>query len=286
MSDFFTRLAERTLGLALTIQPIKPSLFASELDYDGELEITEESATVQAYSDPQPTAEMPAPLSDYGRKPEPPHSSERVAPQPLGPSVTMSMNVSQTQGDTHPLIRHSHRLPAMEPATQAPGKHETDPAMRQSPIPISQTERGALDSLLSLSSTEEHNDDVAKRSNMSESNPLLDGDNMLERSTEATAIIETSTILHEKKIFHKQPMLHRVTMDERSGLQLPTSLSASQARLTASTPEPTIQVTIGRVEVRAVTSPTPAGRQSQQTTRSSAMTLDEYLRRQEQGGRR
>ncbi len=53
----------------------------------------------------------------------------------------------------------------------------------------------------------------------------------------------------------------------------------------ASPPEPTIQVTIGRVEVRA-TPPPPAQPQSQQRAAPPIMSLDQYLQQRSKGGER
>jgi hypothetical protein len=66
----------------------------------------------------------------------------------------------------------------------------------------------------------------------------------------------------------------------------PRHVPPAQAQLEATTSEAAIQVTIGRVEVRAVTTPTATTRSQQQSARSSVMSLDEYLRQQERGGRR
>ncbi|GAC1347443.1 MAG: hypothetical protein NVSMB27_12860 [Ktedonobacteraceae bacterium] len=50
-------------------------------------------------------------------------------------------------------------------------------------------------------------------------------------------------------------------------------------------PEPTIQVTIGRIEVRA-TPPPPEQVQSQQRAAPAVMSLDQYLQQRSKGGDR
>ena len=72
----------------------------------------------------------------------------------------------------------------------------------------------------------------------------------------------------------------------RRSTQSSTSIAPAQVQLEAAAAEPAIQVTIGRVEVRAVSAPATPSRVQQQPTRPAAMSLDEYLRRQEQGGGR
>lgn len=72
----------------------------------------------------------------------------------------------------------------------------------------------------------------------------------------------------------------------------PSTTGFSQTQQTQPTqletpsPEPAIQVTIGRIEVRAVTAPPTSARTQQQSDRPPAMSLDEYLRQQERGGGR
>jgi len=53
----------------------------------------------------------------------------------------------------------------------------------------------------------------------------------------------------------------------------------------ASAPEPTIQVTIGRIEVRA-TPPPPAQPPGQQRAAPPVMSLDQYLQQRSRGGER
>jgi hypothetical protein len=68
--------------------------------------------------------------------------------------------------------------------------------------------------------------------------------------------------------------------------QLQQTQQTQPAQLETPSPEPDIQVTIGRVEVRAVTVPPTSAGTQQQSDRPPAMSLDEYLRQQERGGRR
>ncbi|WP_199746994.1 hypothetical protein, partial [Corallococcus sp. AB049A] len=59
--------------------------------------------------------------------------------------------------------------------------------------------------------------------------------------------------------------------------------SAHGVQALESAPAPVVQVTIGRIEVRAVTPPAPARPAPART--SPSLSLDEYLRRRNGGGR-
>ena len=54
---------------------------------------------------------------------------------------------------------------------------------------------------------------------------------------------------------------------------------ASQARIPVPPVAPTIRVTIGRVEVRAVAPPSPAPPPERTSGRTAGLSLDEYLKR-------
>jgi len=305
MSDFFTRLAERTLGLALTIQPIKPSLFAPEPDYDGEalLELAEESSAAQTFADALPVAEIPTLPPDSDRmaaqehavetsvarsvyapaaQPLPAATPERQALDSLSvatPSNTMHTTRPQSNVKQQQLTRYTHRrAPVTEPrsANAAQVREVTPGAVL--PYPLTDQEHNNDADLFKSPSLLKSYNDAAKRSAMSDSNTGLDGGNTSERYMEATTRVETST--------HEHTIAHHTILGERSGRNTQSSISAPAARTQPAPPEPTIQVTIGRVEVRAVTAPTTTTRPQQQPARATAMSLDEYLRRQEQGGRK
>ncbi|HKP73493.1 MAG TPA: hypothetical protein VJT82_11180 [Pyrinomonadaceae bacterium] len=68
----------------------------------------------------------------------------------------------------------------------------------------------------------------------------------------------------------------------RPATPAPSSRRNSDADAASNAPAPTIQVTIGRIEVRAAPTPAPARRTSAQTPH---LSLEEYLRRRNGGGR-
>jgi hypothetical protein len=82
------------------------------------------------------------------------------------------------------------------------------------------------------------------------------------------------------------PSMTRLTGEERASLRSET-LATTVARLEAEMPAsvPTVQITIGRVEVRATPAPKSNAQPRQQRSAPAAMGLDEYLRQRSQGGR-
>src|SRR5258708_22728071 len=63
--------------------------------------------------------------------------------------------------------------------------------------------------------------------------------------------------------------------------QMQQTQQTQPAQLATPSSEPDIQITIGRVEVRAVTAPPASARTQQQSDKPPTMTLNEYLRQQE-----
>lgn len=334
MSDFFTRLAERTLGLAPTIQPIMPSLFAPELDLPGDmlLEITEEreereeSVVADNFSR---NAESPVLAQDaathltYPTQPTPltrsasmpvqhevsqpfPTTSSATAPRQSRPalatmaeqqatrmldSLTIRNETSTTGTKVQPTRRGSQRT---RPVTSAVPAITTPFAYTQTPsfAPINaQTLRMAR-----------RTDEITEPTATFLASTVID-----DPFTHATHVSMVSAAC-EQQLVQTQQTARAATPHEQSvshhtlvGVPAPNPPSTTRllqaqqmqqtqqtqlAQLETPSPEPDIQVTIGRVEVRAVTAPPTSARTQKQSDRPPAMSLDEYLRQQERGGRR
>jgi len=290
MSDYFTRLAERTLGLALIVQPIKPSLFALEPDAGGAtpFEISGESATAQTFSGTWQGVETPAQATSAVQ-------SQHSQTEFTGPAVAIArastgnipvetpMPGAHAQGNLYQSGRH-HRRPALarEPFSSntvrefTPAVRTLEPAAQQS---SPRAPSFALSQTLSASPGE---------SSLSMPAARVQGGNATERSTSSGANPASAALVETSIMHHEQTIPRHVVLGERTirSSQSLASLPTPQAQPELSTPEPAIQVTIGRVEVRAVTAPATTTRSQQQPVKPPAMGLDEYLRRQEQGGRR
>lgn len=327
MSDFFTRLAERTLGLALIIQPIKPSLFAPELDAGGAtpFEVTDESATAQTFSGTWQGVEIPAQARGVATSAA---QSEHAQTEYSGPAATPArsstgdipvetpLNGAHSQGNLHQSELHNRRRASVAeysgptaararlstsniPAeTSMPGahsqgnlhqseRHQRGPA--QSTEPFSPNAgREFTPAVHTLVSAAQQSSPRAPSLALSLSYARGQGDNASERSTSSDTKLESAALVETSIMLHEQTMSRHVVLGKctKRSSQSMTSIPTPQAQPEASTPEPAIQVTIGRVEVRAVTAPPTTTRSQPQSARPPAMSLDEYLRRQEQGGRR
>ncbi len=334
MSDFFTRLAERTLGLEPTIQPIMPSLFAPESDLPGDmlLEITEEreesqesvvadnlsrnaespvlaqdAATHLTYPT-QPTqltrsASMPVqyevsqpfPITSSAAAPR--HSrpalatmAEQQATRMLD-SLTIRNETSTTGTKVQPTRRGSQRI---RPVTSAV------PAI-PTPFTYAQTPSFAPTNAQTLRMAQ-RNDEITEPTATFLASSVIDDpfthdthDSMVSATSEqqmAEAQWTTRAAMpHEQSVSHHTlvgvPVSnHPSTTGLLQAQQMQQTQQTQLTKLETPSPEPDIQVTIGRVEVRAVTAPPTSSRTQQQSDRSPAMSLDEYLRQQERGGRR
>lgn len=300
MSDFFTRLAERTLGLALSIQPIKPSLFAPEADYDAAalLEIAEESAIAQPFSGTwqgveTPTTHAELALTKQADQPAPSVrslASQMPAETPIN-GIQTQVKFSQpeqynrSRAATSPSASPMETFSANAASTFTAAGDERKSTKQQA---SSRTSSSALSQTLhELHVASSHSPRVAPEQQ----------DHILERrSTSSDTNLSPAALVETAITLHEQTTSRQVILGERAirGAQSSSSIATppkQQEALTAlsaveAATEPAIQVTIGRVEVRAVTASATATRSQQQPARPPAMSLDEYLRQQERGGRR
>ena len=241
MTDFFTRLAEQTLGLAPTARPLLPSRFAAGPALAGtfnsamdEAPVVEDGGAVEITSrlDTMPMlfARSPQAASDLlrGRSAVPSqnaigqkHTEILPSSSPLIPSEALSFYRSQTE-NTEPQLRPREvSSPTVQERTQLrvadPGRRDVDnesslPGRRSTPV------------------SEIH---------YQESPPL--------QSQARFASFSQDTSAHEAL--------------------------------------PDIQVTIGRIDVRAMLPPTPPAASSTPNRPRPALSLDDYLK-QQKGGKR
>jgi hypothetical protein len=324
MSDFFTRLAERTLGLALSIQPFKSSLFAPEPDAIPEIPFVEVEAEWSGVEGLGPVhdrglagANLSRPSPMYRPDTETPQLYPAFAQTPApahNPKTSTVVGAESAWGEVENLVpAHDGELPptklsANGPLSQANLRQSPEQHRRLSPTAESfSTPSSTTQEFPSLTGTIEL---VAQHTIISQTHSSLYHESLPFQRIESDPSSNISTINKESAaILPTQMSIKQMSEGageaekgvvglygrksggllrpwEEGGPLLRTSTPPSQAQLETSIPESTIQVTIGRVEVRAVTAPTTTTRSQQQPARPSAMSLDEYLRRQEQGGRR
>ncbi len=302
MSDFFTRLAERTLGLAPTIQPITPSLFAPEPDLPGDmlLEIREENEESIAADNFISNAESPVLAQDAAA-----HLTYPTQPTQLThpASIPGQHEVSQPFSTTSPATARQVDSLTTYRETLATGV-KVQPTRRGSqrtqtvtlaPSTYTQTPSFAPLNAQTLR--------MAQRSGeIAEPTSTFPASSAIDDPFTHIAHVSTTQATSEQQLAQVQQTTRSATPDERIvsqhtlvGVPASNPLSTADFWQTQQTqqpqpemksPEPDIQVTIGRVEVRAVTAPPTSAHTHQQSDRPPAMSLDEYLRQQERGGGR
>ncbi|MBV9786845.1 MAG: hypothetical protein JOZ51_01635 [Chloroflexi bacterium] len=307
MPDFFTRLAERTLGLANTIQPVLPSRFAPgapgiAAGMEVEQELTIEESTPQPSQQKRSTSRSIEATVEQQRTPaQPPHdqqSATRVVvhqpDQPPAPTVERAAP-AQPRRDPAPVDRPSHTAPPAEtshlierhaesaqptmrssaPAAQsdaqrfAPAAHQGEhPRLVDAPAPSlrSNEQRTSLERQTTLTEpaaqalpSDERHDPGEPRATLL---PLTD-----ERQVPYAQRRDSTAPAERPELVEREQNPPRASATPRT-----IEPSATQAG-------PQIHVSIGRIEVRAVTPPpAPAARPA--PTPTPRMSLDDYLRSQ------
>lgn len=234
MADFFTRLAERSMGLVTQVRPDSPPALAPALDGAalGEnffIDSALARPAPQAPSEPGP----PAARAGAATVP-PPEVQQRAKVAPLGEANTVRptplLNAQVQPGLSHFTIDDSSVV-----TTPAGAERQGHDARRVSPML--------------------RRDDAAMPLPVDDAKPRTDAP--MQRKNNASGAVEVA---------------------------LPTS-PAPQWRPPAPPPAPTVQVTIGRVEVRAVTPPPQVQPRPAERRASARLSLDDYLRQRNEGRR-
>ena len=309
MSDFFTRLAERTLGLAPTIQPMIPSLFAPEPDVAGDmlLEITEESETGIAADNFSGNA-APTGLAQDATATM--HSTQPTYPAFRSAPALQQQSAFGTMGERQARRMQDHLRAHNETATTDTRMQSTKRSFQYNqpatPVSSAQVQTPSFapmnaQTLRVARRTGEIPDTTATFSASSmPDNPLMDNTydphlSMLQATSEQQATRGATP--HEQIVSHHtlvgvsapNPPSTSSFSETRRAQQMQKTQQLQQPQqpqLETMSPEPAIQVTIGRVEVRAVNAPPTSARPQQPSDKPPAMSLDEYLRQQERGGGR
>jgi hypothetical protein len=247
MSDFLTRLVERQAGRVATIQPRIPSMFVSALDG---LDVpTPEPSPMSAL---HPTGEGTP--EEGGRLPVRPAEVELLTARSMAPTASLSFRAASPDRDQ----------PSVRPGLNVPTDQSSTMERLDAPLPHSS-----------------HRQPVRFQSSASEPAPI-------------------SVALQSGRLHHADPALGE-------NIELPPRLVESpigvRGQLVAAPPSlvstgfsgkgserntlgeaepPTVQVSIGRIEVTAVTSPPLPKRKS--ASRQPSMSLQDYLSRRQGRG--
>ncbi|MHB8595738.1 MAG: hypothetical protein ACYDER_02880 [Ktedonobacteraceae bacterium] len=300
MSDFFTRLAERTLGLAPTIQPITPSLFAPDPDLPGDmlLEISEENEESIAADNFISNAESPVLAQDAvahltyptllthpASIPEQhevsqPFSTTSLATARQVDRLTTYRETLATGVKVQPTRRGSQRTQRVTPALSTYTQTPSFAPMNAQTLRMAQRSGEITEptpTFLTSSATDNPFTHIAHVSTMQATS-----EQQLAQVQQTTR----SATPHER-IVSQHTLVGVPASNPLSTADFWQTKQTQQPQPEMKSPEPDIQVTIGRVEVRAVTAPPTSAHTHQQSDRPPAMSLDEYLRQQERGrGRR
>lgn len=311
MTDFFTRLAERTLGQAPSVQPMIASIYARdpELGANGLFEI----AVEEEYQDRNVTLSTPPSAPTRGHPqlvPTPASTSEE--------SYAMS-RVSETPGKMNgEEVVQPHKIPDKfwQTKTEMMG---TLPSAPRAGSPPDFLGTQTLNPSPSLQVTGTHTPSSEEaRLNMDGKQQIdIHAHNDTTRMTPLAHLPEGVEVVPPANVPTKgttagenQPVVRSWTdvqagMEARSITPLtrschPTverrSHTSPNMRAFLSTPQvvdeapdvaqtPTVQVTIGRIEVRATSTPTTAAPQVSKQSAPPVMSLDDYLHQRAKGDR-
>jgi hypothetical protein len=308
MSDFFTRLAARTLGLAPTLQPIIAPIFAQEQPlrqtetdlfeffaeeeasarngdatrHDGhERQQHSMSQSMSVPSSEQSLASLPATASQDDRKghpyilradqqPVPMHKSSTPEPfqQESIPTVTREAHIVHEEIAVNGTIPEQKELfssgnPGEQRLSEARSAHLLPPIERQGETPARTADHEGIEHRHTTVMTQQQGDKTMFRNRgvTDSMRTMPSPDNGGRASGDGRMPFVPSVV-------------SRTTVQRK--VEMPTEQKQSVQ------PVPTIQITIGRVEVRA-TPPSSVPTTQRQTPTPAVKSLDDYLRQREEG---
>ncbi|HEX6288334.1 MAG TPA: hypothetical protein VFZ66_04045 [Herpetosiphonaceae bacterium] len=315
MADFLTRLAERALGLAPTIQPVLPSLFAPGAPpIDSAAIETEIEAAVEQHAPrrPRPRRGVFATPDDEAADDEPAASSPPVdrhsspRPQQSARAATIEPLAGTSQESAlRPDERHRIGVePAAERTAQAlniPLARTPAAAEPRATSPAASIERAAdraIHRIEPIDSAAPGDDgpstrvplDAAQPPEAPRPRPAEDRTPRVQPRQERTTLLpappaQPTTIRPaQRERAEGLPTVAPIIRETRERATTGGQSALSASEQPAAPPTQHIHVSIGRIDVRAVT-PTapPAPRPSAPS--APKMSLDDYLRAQK-GGRR
>lgn len=278
MSHLLTRLVERALGTASSIGPVRSPVFIGQLSGYGET--AEPGASRFVYGDLVTTSQVPLPqtpeasagLSDAVAIREEERDVPAAPVQPLGSRVMDALSApdidrpstpnanSQQQG--HDVIVSSALVDTRSAQTETMGA-ELDPRAT------------ALSPVAAHASRTIEEQPVSRAGNRHlPSYSLADerGSGPVDIHTEQQTASEPLTQAAPESLLRPRVSPAPSFLSQQASVdKLPRERDNPQAS------QPTIQVTIGRIEVRAVTTPPPQAPQARKKPQPS-LSLDDYLK--------
>lgn len=306
MSDFFTRLAERTLGLAPLLQPIIAPLFAQEMQQeDVEPFAAEVEGTTSAMTYPSVLAaaqHIQPPLSTQKESME--SSAKELlysdmtsssAEQVIGATSTDSASLQvPTVAGVEPFALQPLEMENQSNTGSASARPVLQTPQHDEPQPTVDAKFIAPDSVnvsptvgakfIAPNLTIPHSIPPHPATNEHDL-PLVAMQPQREAAAPLPQQIISSSQRGDIPVFPTREIQHF----KETRLVAPATAIAPTLPVTSAieptTPLPTIQVTIGRIEVRATPPAAPTGPLQRQRTEPVVKSLDDYLRQRTKGGR-
>jgi len=302
MNGYFNNLALRSMNAGNLVEPRLPSLF--------EPQRSEPDAATPVYSESRPVSvDAPSPTEFPRAKvsTEEPSVADNVAgPQSeLRPAVTTARSIENSDEAPAPVVRSTHEdhtapiAVAEQPTVPAETLSADQTAAQPKPVALQSAVESVrsvapqLDKTLpSVAVTKIGSEPLpAPQSKIVGSETTSEVEEHVALVEEQEAFLEPPPILQTPALFKTEVKPHVVEhVIERSRNTDRTDFRSVTRSITnyawreseAAAPEPSINITIGRVEVRAA----PATNTKPTRTRqeSPVMPLDEYLRKQRRGG--
>jgi hypothetical protein len=325
MADFFTRLAERTLGRAPVIQPLIPSGLAPGPAIAGEvppasphpLSVSEvPSPSVMPNPPHRKTPDTEPPLVHHveSRLKESGKTSPLLGPTPvLAMRETESPSVHRVEPDVEQEVQGPASLTLQKARTAPPSQHSVKSGPRE-PVEVSPSQRGVgletpdnLASIPRLVRSEESPAGNRSRVDFPAAlEPLFKEEYGPKPPLEPSSEIPNNASESQgaSKASHaEQPQALETRSDDTSSQKpsVPKVIRPNvvirrepaklipgehESALTEPLPSPpTIRVTIGRVEVRAMLPPKSPKPRTTPARRAPALSLDDYIKQRNEGQR-
>jgi len=314
MSDFLAKLAGRTLGLMPVAQARGESLFAPPWTPAPDLTVTAITANpasrpVQARLTPpatpslpsrRPTADPEPEPADSWAAPAPEHMAQRPKLRPSRQNHDLDLEIEtpaddalfppqatpRRQSDLAPLLDEPDVTHSSAPAPAAKTVNVMPRSQPSQTVASLDPDRQAL--IKPVAMREQPGVDPIRSGVQHPSEPII-GSTIRGNAEQASLLVPLPTTANsraEQRLINSQTEQGASSRIEQNGRvhAVDNRVSSTPSLPNNNPPTPTIQITIGRVEVRAVQQ-TPPTRPRPATPAAPTLSLEAYLRGQKGGSR-
>lgn len=285
MNDFFVELASRNIGAADVLMPRRAARFETARRQDA---LSFETKTVRLESfDDESAGERLLPHSELLRE----HEAERTK---LDSETQAAQGLRRVGDEAGSSLRVRGRAPMQHAQeSESIGEHANpkSPLSSTSSSSISrhdasqQTLRVADYALIDQDHVIESSNARTSDARGAHAESFEDSNTRGVRNDEALRPETRSPIVATPSVRLIERRIEESSINRPASREVPRQTAAPLSkRLNESSAAPTVNVTIGRLEVRAVTSSAQPARSRAMTT--PALSLDEYLRKRRKGGER